>query len=157
MRIVGLDPSSTCCGIALVVDDEPTMLDAWERPKIGSAPARLTEYFVWLRTWLALNKPDMACVEFLSVERNAQTTRIIAHYQAASVIACKLKGLVVVEARVTSARKAVLGDGSLAKPKVFELMKKRYPHLEFGRFDRGGGDRADALVLALAGPAIAEQ
>lgn len=156
MRIVGIDPSSTCAGIALVVDGEPTMLAAWDRPKNGSSAARLTEYFVWLRGWVSMNKPDLACVEFLSVERNAQTTRVVSHYQAASVIACKLKGVVVVEARVSSARKAVLGDGSLAKEVVFEKMRIRYPALEFGRFAHGGGDRADALVLALAGPAIAE-
>lgn len=156
MRICGIDPSSTCSGVALVKDGEPVLIDAWDRPKNGSAPARVTEYFLWLRTWVAMNKPDMACIEFLSVERNAQTTRVVSHYQCASVLACKLKGLVVIEARVTSARKAVLGDGSLSKDKVFAEMKRRYPQLDFGRFDRGGGDRADALVLALAGPAIAE-
>jgi Holliday junction resolvasome RuvABC endonuclease subunit len=99
----------------------------------------------------------MACIEFLSVERNAQSTRVVSHYQAASVIACKLKGLVVVEARVTSARKAVLDNGALSKQEAFDEMKKRYPQIQFGRIDKGGGDRTDALVLALAGPSIAEQ
>lgn len=156
MKIVGIDPSSTCCGIAFVIDGEPTMVDSWHRPKNGSAPARLVDYFNWLKIWLSLNKPDMACVEFLSVERNAQSTRVVSHYQAVSVLACKMKGLVVVEARVTSARKAVVDNGAMPKDKVFELMKKRYPKLEFGRFDKGGADRSDALVLALAGPSIAE-
>jgi Holliday junction resolvasome RuvABC endonuclease subunit len=156
MKVVGIDPSSSCCGVALVDDGEPVLLATWERPKNGSAPARLTEYFVWLRQWICMNKPDMACVEFLSVERNAATTRVISHYQAASVLACKLKGVLVIEARTTSARKAVLGDGSLSKEAVFELMRKRYPQLEFGRFKHGGGDRSDALLLALAGPSIAE-
>jgi Holliday junction resolvasome RuvABC endonuclease subunit len=157
MKVVGIDPSSSCCGVALAVDGEPLLVDAWDRPKNGSAPARLTEYFVWLRSWVAINKPDMACIEFLSVERNAQSTRVVSHYQAASVIACKLKGLVVVEARVTSARKAVLDNGALSKQEAFDEMKKRYPQIQFGRIDKGGGDRTDALVLALAGPSIAEQ
>lgn len=132
------------------------MVDAWDRPKTGSAPARLDEYFTWLMQWISINKADLACVEFLSVERNAQTTRIVSHYQAASVIACKRKGLIVVEARVTSARKAVLGNGALAKQEVFHQIRKMYPSIPLGRFDHGGGDRADALVLALAGPSIAE-
>lgn len=133
------------------------MVATWDRPKNGSAPQRLDDYFTWLMSWLTFNKPDLACIEFLSVERNAQTTRVVSHYQAASVIACKRKGLVVVEARATSARKAVLGNGALSKQAAFDIIKKRYPEILLGRFDKGGGDKSDALILALAGPAIAEE
>lgn len=99
----------------------------------------------------------MACIEFLSVERNAQTTRVVSHYQGASSIACKYQGLMVIEARVTSARKEVLGNGALAKDKVFTEIRKRYPDHDFGRFDNGGSDKTDALVLALAASALAER
>lgn len=156
MRVVGVDPSSAVCGFALVDNDVPVKLAAWKRPPIGSAPARLDGYFSWLEGWLQIHTPDLACIEFLSVERNAQTTRVVAMYQGISALACKRSGCIVVEARATSARKIVLGDGSLAKREVFDQIKKRYPELSFDRFDKTGGDQADALILALAAKDIAE-
>jgi Holliday junction resolvasome RuvABC endonuclease subunit len=65
-------------------------------------------------------------------------------------------GLVVIETRATSARKAALGNGGLAKDKVWEIMRKRYPEL-FAPKTRGGLDECDALVLALAGERVAER
>jgi Holliday junction resolvasome RuvABC endonuclease subunit len=156
MKILGVDPSSSCTGVALLDGGELVSTDAWHRPKTGSAPERLLFFFEWLSGWVIRNRPDLAAIEFLSVERNAQATRIVAQYQAAAAIACKRNGLIVVEGRVTSARKIALGNGSLAKKDAFLMIRKMYPDHDFGRFDGGGADKADALVMALAGPALAE-
>jgi Holliday junction resolvasome RuvABC endonuclease subunit len=124
---------------------------------MGSASERLVDYFIWLQSWLAKTEPDVAVIEFLSVVRNANATRVISHYQAISALACKLRGLLVIEGRVTSARKAALGRGNLSKQEAFNIIKKRFPEHEFGRIDKGGGDKSDALVLALAGMRLAEK
>ena len=156
MRILGIDPSSSCTGVALTEEDRLLGTDAWYRPKTGSATQRLLEFSIWLEAWIYEAEPDMSVVEYLSVVRNAEATRVISHYQAASALASKRIGLVVIEARVTSARKAVLGKGNLSKEEVFARVKKMYPDHDWGRIDKGGGDRADATILALAGPTIAE-
>ena len=156
MRVLGVDPSSSCTGVALLDGGDLVGTDAWHRPKVGSAPERLLYFFEWLTGWVIRNEPDLAAIEFLSVERNAQATRVVSQYQGAAAIACKRQGLLVVEGRVTSARKIVFGDGSLAKKDAFLMVKRRYPGHDFGRFDQGGADRADALVMALAGIALAE-
>lgn len=98
----------------------------------------------------------MACVEFLSVERNAQTTRKVSHFQAISVLACKQAHLVVIEGRVSSARAEALGRGDIKKEDAHEQVKKMFPQHKFKAVNRGGMDETDAVVLALAGPGLAE-
>ena len=157
MRIVGIDPSSSCCGLAILEDQQIIVTDAWFYPKIGSDSARLVDYFVWLQAWLSANPADVAVVEFLSVVRNAEATRKVAHYQAISSLVCKLKGLMVIEARVTEARKQALGRGNLSKKEAYAMIKKLYPSHEFRRADKGGYDETDAVVLARGGIALAEK
>lgn len=157
MKIAGIDPSSSCTGVALVEDKSLLLTDAWHKPKTGSAPDRLVNYFLWIQNWLAVNEPDIVAIEFLSVVRNAEATRIISHYQAISALACKLRGILVIEARVTSARKAALGRGDMSKEESYKKIKEMYPLEEWGRINNGGADRADATVLALAALEIAER
>jgi Holliday junction resolvasome RuvABC endonuclease subunit len=156
MRIGGIDPSSTRCGVALAVDEKLETSDVWVRDKRGSAPEGLHDYFIWLMAWLIAFQPDIVVVEFLSVERNAETTRKISHYQAISVLACKLRGITVIEARVSSARKHTLGRGNLSKEDAWKEMKRLHPSHKFQRADSGGYDEMDAGVLALAGPRLTE-
>lgn len=156
MRVAGIDPSSSNCGVALVVDGKLESTDVWKKDKNESPPEGLWSYFIWLWAWLIANQPDMACVEFLSVEKNAETTRKISHYQAVSALACKLRGIVVVESRVTTARKHALGKGNLSKEDAWKQLKEKRPHHQFKAAKSGGYDEADAAVLAIAGPAVAE-
>jgi Holliday junction resolvasome RuvABC endonuclease subunit len=157
LKIAGIDPSSSCSGVALTEDQKLLLTDAWYKPKSGSAPDRLVDYFLWLQNWLAANTPDVVVIEFLSVIRNAEATRVISHYQAISALACKLRGLLVIEARVTSARKAALGRGNLSKEESYKMIKARFPQEDWGRINNGGADRADATVLALAGLELTER
>lgn len=156
MQILGIDPSSSCTGLALVENDNLLHTDYW-MPHGGSSSAKLMEYFLWLQTWLNVFAPDIAIIEYLSVVRNAEATRIISHYQAISALACKLRGMMVIEARVTSARKTTLGKGNLSKKECFDIIKKKFPDHKFGRWEKPGADETDAVVLALGGISLAER
>lgn len=156
MICLGVDPSSTCTGLALTERERLILTATWKRPSAGSAPQRLFEFEEWLYGWLRGTMPDLAAVEFLSVERNAQSTRVVSHYQAASVIACKRVGLVVVEGRVSTARKMTLGSGSLSKRDAYDRVRAMFPGHGFSHFDRGGGDETDATVMSLAARQLAE-
>lgn len=157
MRVLGIDPSSSLCGAALAIDGKLEDTWIWEKNKAKSGPWNIHNYFISLQHYIIEVKPDMACVEFLSVERNAQTTRKVSHFQAASVLACKVREVMVIEARVSSARKEALGRGDMNKDDAFQAMKKMYPSHKFKRKDKGGYDEADAAVLALAAPGLAER
>jgi Holliday junction resolvasome RuvABC endonuclease subunit len=103
----------------------------------------------------------MAVIEFgafSGVKGNTQVLQAISFYQAVAALCCKLNGLVVIETRATSARKAVLGNGGLSKEAVWaEFQKTPDVAKLFGRKDKGGLDRMDALVLAKAGPTVTER
>src|SRR5688572_22346083 len=99
----------------------------WEKDKQRSHPWNLYDFFLTVQDWCDHHDPDVACIEALSVARGAQTTRMIAFYQAAAVLACKSRKVAVIEARVRTARKIVLGDGSLDKEAAHKLVKKMFP------------------------------
>jgi Holliday junction resolvasome RuvABC endonuclease subunit len=157
MRILGIDPSSTTCGVA-VVDIPGEILDVghWNRNKRESHPTGFVDWFRWLESYIALWQPQMAAIEMLGVERNANTARAVAFYQSISACCCKLHGLVVVEVRTSSARSIVLGNGGLSKDDAWEIMRKKHPNL-FSPKKQGGEDEMDALVIAVAGPTAAER
>lgn len=167
MKVIGIDPSSTYCGAAVVnTPSELIDIDHWARDKTKSHPDGMRAYFWWLSRKITVQQPDMAVVEMSAYRAqgpggkgNTQALQAVSFYQAVSVLCCKINGLVVIETRATSARKAALGNGGLSKDAVWELMKKDYPTAFelFGRKDKGGLDRMDALVLALAGPTVAER
>ena len=157
MKVAGFDPSSSCFGVALVDGRDLVRTDVWKRPARGSAPERLFECYVWLTAWLIVWKPDIVSIEFLSVERGAKTTRVISHYQAAGSLAAKSVGIPVIEGQVRQARALVLGNGGMPKEEAFAAIKVMFPKHRFGQFEQGGGDKADAVVMALAGPALAER
>ncbi len=163
MRIVGIDPSSTYCGFAVIdtryKETQVVQVDHWERNKNLSHAQGFDDYYRWLSTSLAFVRPDMAVIEFIAysgAKSNAQAIQTVAFYQAISALACKRKACVVIEARATTARKAVLGKGNLSKDEVWEIMRHTYPDL-FSAKARGGLDEMDALVLALSGPTVAER
>lgn len=161
MKIFGIDPSSTLGGVALLEDKELLRTWTWEKTKSKSPAWNLNDYYEWLLR--VITNPfggviaPMACVEFLKVTRNAEATRKISHFQAASVIACKQAGIVVIEASVSQARKETLGNGGLSKEDAFVLVKKLYPDHKFKTVKRGGMDESDAIVLGVAGPGLAER
>lgn len=163
MKVLGIDPSSTLTGFALVEDGELLKTWVWEKNKSKSDAWNLSNYYdelyFKLHNVFGIGEPiaPMACVEFLKVTKNAGTVRKLSHYQAASVLACKRAGLVVIEAAVSSARKEALGKGNLSKEECFKRIKKLFPGHTFLRADKGGMDESDAIVLALAGPGLAER
>jgi len=155
--VAGIDPSSACTGVALVEDDKVLEVGCWEVMKTGSKGDKLVNYFSWLMAWLVAKDPDMVCVEDLHVTRNAKTAMVLARYQCVSVIVPKLRGLLVVETPVTTARLQALGRGDYSKAEAWKIIKDRFPEHDFGNQSDGpGGDKADAVVLALAAKTIAE-
>lgn len=163
MRVLGIDPSSTFCGAAVIeTPDEVVKVDHWERDKNRSHPQGFIDYYNWLGWRIIKWKPDMAVIEMGAYvtgkggKGNFQAMQAVSFYQAVSVLTCKINGLIVVETRVTSARKAVLGNGALSKDQTWLTMKERYPKL-FSFKTRGGLDEMDALVLALSGERATER
>ena len=157
MRVIGIDPSSSVCGVAVCDGEELLWTDIWKKTAHKSDAWNLYDYFRWLSAKLTESEAHMACVEFLRVDRNVQAVRMISHYQAVSALASKMSGMVVIEAHVKTARKEALGRGDYSKDQAWDIVKKRFSDHTFHAKNSGGTDEADAIVLALAGPGIAEK
>lgn len=160
MRVIGIDPASKLGGIAIVdMPDKVIAVEHWKRDEKRSHPQGFMDYYQWLGFRIYKYKPHMAVIEFHSYtgpKSNAKATQSVAFYQSISALTCKLFGVMVIEARATTVRRIVLGNGGLAKDAVWEIMRKKHPDL-FSAKTQGGLDECDALVLALAGEGAAER
>lgn len=169
MRVLGIDPSSIITGTTVLDSELVVNIDHWNGDKTKSHPENMKRLFYYIAEKIHTYKPQMAAIEMAAFRQggkagdggrgNVQVIQIVSFYQATCALACKLNGLMVIETRASSARKAALGNGGLSKDAVWELMKKNYPETFklFSAKTRGGLDEMDSLVLALAGPSVAEQ
>jgi Holliday junction resolvasome RuvABC endonuclease subunit len=167
MRIIGIDPSSSISGTAVIdTPDEILEIDHWKRDKTKSHPEGFKSFHFYLADKIFKFRPQMAVIEFGAFRMggkqgdggkgNTQALQTVSFYQAVAALSCKLNGLVVIESRASTARKAALGNGALSKDAVWEIMRKQYPNI-FSAKTSGGTDECDALVLAKAGPTVAER
>lgn len=162
MRVLGVDPSSSSSGHALVEGDEMIAHGVWKpsasEEKVKGA-TRMYSYYTWLHTWIGMRRDmiDMAVVEELGVMRGAKTARVLAHFEAIACVVCKRHDLIVVRVKAGVARNLVLGmNPNSKKEEVLVEVRKQYPNLKFPPKNQGGEDVADAFVMAKAGPAAAD-
>lgn len=159
MKILGVDPSSTLGGLAIVEDGEPVCVDHWKKDKRGSHPDNLLGWFRYVDGFIGIWQPQMAAIEMHSysgVKSNDISAHAVGYYQGVAALVCKLRGLVVLEIRASTSRSIVLGNGSLSKDAAWEIMRKRYPEL-FSAKTGGGLDEMDAVTCAQAAPTAAER
>jgi len=153
--VLGIDPSSSCSGHALVEGDDMIGYGVWTptpAEEKAKGATRIFAYYSWLNTWIGLRRStiELAVVEELAVMRGAKTARVLAHFEAAALIACKRHGLIVVRVKAADARHQLLGLPITAtKEEAHAVVKQNYPQLKLPR--KGGADVADAFVMAKAG------
>lgn len=158
MKIGGFDPASQLSGHALVVDGVPVHIDTWSPMKKDDKPvSRLMQFGNWFEFWVAEHQPDMLAIEVIRVANSHDTTRSLSRHEAIAIWIAKNAGIIVLEHAVSSARKIVFGRGNISKEEAFAEMKRMYPDLPWKPKTRGGMDQTDAVVMALAGPALAER
>lgn len=155
MKVLGIDPSSSCSGHALVEGDDLISHGVWV-PTPAEAKAkgatRMYGYYKWLNTWIGLRRStiELAVIEELAVTRGAKTARVLAHFEAIACVVCKKHGLIVVRVKAADARHQLLGLPITAtKEEAHAVVKQNYPNLKLPR--KGGADVADAFVMAKAG------
>lgn len=160
MRSVGVDIAKIgASAVALVVDGEPTRAKSWQAErKQDSEPAKLVEWERWLLFQFSIYKPDVIAVEQLAVFMNKKTIRALGHFEGVALLAARKYGAIVVNPTIGSSRNIALDIAANAKKEIaWEAIKKMYPGFKFGRFDQGGGDKADAMTHALAAPTHLER
>jgi crossover junction endodeoxyribonuclease RuvC len=150
MRVLGIDPGLTRCGIGVVDSSGPQQLSLVDVGVIKTDPdsdldQRLLQLEIELSIWINKYKPDVIAVERVFSQLNVRTA--MATGQAAGVallLAAKSKIKVVMHTP-SEVKAAVTGSGRADKKQVAEMVKRLLKLKEIPK----PVDSTDALALAI--------
>ncbi|MBO0871521.1 MAG: crossover junction endodeoxyribonuclease RuvC, partial [Micromonosporaceae bacterium] len=149
MRVLGVDPGLTRCGVGVVEGDpgRPCRLIGYEVIRSDPADdlaARLLHLDTCLADLLASNQPDGVAVERVFSQHNVRTVMGTAQAGAVAVLAAARAGLPVQTYTPSEIKAAVTGSGKAGKAQVTAMVTRllRLPA------QPRPADAADALALA---------
>jgi crossover junction endodeoxyribonuclease RuvC len=148
VRVVGIDTSLRCTGLA-VVDATGARFEFVDcRPVPNPARRTLPECLVHiadtLERYLDEFRPDEVAMEGIFFCKNARTSLILGHARGVVVATCARRGLPMHEYPPARVKRAVTGSGSATKDQMQRMMQR-----VFGLPDLPQEDSADALAIAL--------
>ncbi|ONI74950.1 crossover junction endodeoxyribonuclease RuvC [Actinosynnema sp. ALI-1.44] len=150
MRVLGVDPGLTRCGIAVV--DGGTgrkvscvAVDTVRTPVEAELAQRLLAVSDAVEGWLDLYKPDVVAVERVFSQYNVQTAMGTAQAGGVVAVAAARRGLKVDFHTPSEVKAAVTGSGRADKAQVIAMVMRLLKLQE----KPGTADAADALALAI--------
>ena len=149
MRVLGVDPGLTRCGLG-VVDGRPgravlVAVGVVRTPPTAELGARLVELERHVEAWLDLHRPDAVAVERVFAQHNVRTVMGTAQAGAVAICAAARRGIPVTLHTPSEVKAAVTGSGRADKAQV-GLMVTRILRLDAAPRP---ADAADALALAI--------
>jgi crossover junction endodeoxyribonuclease RuvC len=150
MRVLGVDPGLTRCGLG-VVDGRPgaplAMVEAGvARSDPGSdIAARLLTLERQIEDWLTRHRPDAVAVERVFSQHNVRTVMGTAQAGAVAIVCAARRGLPVATYTPSEVKAAVTGNGRADKAQVTAMVTRL---LRLGDPPKPA-DAADALALAI--------
>lgn len=150
MRVLGVDPGLTRCGLG-VVDALPgrrvRLVEVGvARSDAGTDPAvRLAEIEAEVERWLDRHSPDVVAVERVFAQQNVRTVMGTAQVSGVVMVAAARRGLPVALHTPSEVKAAVTGSGRADKAQV-AAMVTRILDLDARPTP---ADAADALALAI--------
>lgn len=149
MLILGLDPSLSCTGWAVIRAEGSRIAHVANGEVRTEARApiaqRLHHLHDAIRAVIECHAPDRAAAEEIFLNKNPQSTLKLAQARGAVLAACGAAGLAVHEHAARLVKKAVTGTGAAEKAQVQAMLKVLLPGAAIA-----GPDAADALAVAIA-------
>lgn len=149
MLILGLDPSLSCTGWAVIRAEGSRIAHVANGEVRTEARApiaqRLHHLHAAIRAVIECHAPDRAAAEEIFLNKNPQSTLKLAQARGAVLAACGAAGLAVHEHAARLVKKAVTGTGAAEKAQVQAMLKVLLPGAAIA-----GPDAADALAVAIA-------
>ena len=150
MRVLGVDPGLTRCGLG-VVEGSPgrpprlVAVDVVRTPPGDDLGARLVALERAFEQWLDLHRPDAVAVERVFAQANVRTVMGTAQAGAVAVVCAARRGLPVALHTPSEVKAAVTGSGRADKAQVGAMVTRllRLPAAP------SPADAADALALAV--------
>lgn len=150
MRVLGVDPGLTRCGLG-VVDSAPgrrvVLVEVGvARSEPGEAPeARLAVIAGEVEAWLDRFTPDAVAVEQVFAQHNLRTVMGTAQVSGVVMVAAARRGIPVALHTPSEVKAAVTGHGRAAKPQVQAMVARILGLAQAPQ----PADAADALALAI--------
>lgn len=150
MRVLGVDPGLTRCGIG-VVDSGPggraglVHVEVVRTPPSADLAARLLAVALAVERALDAHRPDVVAIERVFSQHNVRTVMGTAQASGVAIAAAARAGVPVVLRTPSEVKAAVTGSGSAGKQQV-ALMVTRVLRLVA---TPKPADASDALALAL--------
>jgi crossover junction endodeoxyribonuclease RuvC len=150
MRVLGVDPGLTRCGLG-VIEGEPgrplrlLSTDVIRTPAADDIGARLLALEAELDRWLVAHQPDAVAVERVFSQHNVRTVMGTAQAGAVALICAARRGVPVALHTPSEVKAAVTGSGRAGKAQVTAMVTRLL------RLDDPPrpADSADALALAI--------
>ena len=150
MRVLGVDPGLTRCGLG-VVDGEPgrklspIAYGVVRTPADDDVAHRLLALDIEIATWIATHRPDLVAVERVFSQHNVRTVMGTAQAAAIALTAAARAGVPVAVHTPSEVKAAVTGNGRADKPQVGAMVTKLLGLAAAPK----PADTADALALAI--------
>jgi crossover junction endodeoxyribonuclease RuvC len=150
MRVLGVDPGLTRCGIAVVDGEAGRTLRAVEvdvirTPADDDLATRLLAVSDAVEAWLDRHRPDVVAVERVFSQYNVRTAMGTAQAGGVVALAAARRGLPVMFHTPSEVKAAVTGSGRADKAQVTTMVTRLLGLAEKPR----PADAADALALAI--------
>ena len=150
MRIIGIDPGLTRCGIGIIDADGPRHVSYVDvvvaRSQADMAPHKRLEIIAdAIDTMIGKHNPDVMAVERMFAEDNVRSIISTAQVAGVAMLAASRSNLPLALHSPSEVKAAVTGDGR-AEKKAVQFMVQRI--LRLSELPRPA-DAADALALAI--------
>lgn len=150
MRVLGVDPGLTRCGVG-VVDGAPGRplrmigVGVVRTPADAEIGPRLLQIEQGLEQWLDEYRPDLVAVERVFAQHNVRTVMGTAQASAVAMLCATRRGIPVTLHTPSEVKAAVTGSGRADKAQVTAMVQRLL------RLDAPPkpADAADALALAI--------
>lgn len=148
MRILGVDPGLTRCGVGVIEAGRPPhLVDVGVIRTSAQDPAdqRLLKIADGLSSWIARTHPDQVAIERAFAQHNVPTVMGVAQVAGLAIVAAARAGIPVALHTPSEVKAAVTGYGNAPKAQVQHMVARILGLDEAPR----PADAADALALAL--------
>ena len=150
MRVLGIDPGLTRCGLGVVEGSigRPLSLVAVgvvRTPTDMSVALRLCRIEAEIEHWLDLHSPDVVAVERVFAQHNVKTVMGTAQVSGIAMVAAARRGIPVALHTPSEVKAAVSGNGRADKSQVGIMVARLLRLTEPPK----PADAADSLALAI--------
>ena len=150
MRVLGIDPGLTRCGIGIVDSTGPQKLEMVGVGVLKTDPdapleLRLFELEKEIQVWIKKFKPDVIAVERVFSHLNVKTAMATGQASGVALLLAAKAGIPVVMHTPSEVKAAVTGSGRADKKQVANMVKRLLKLREIPK----PVDSTDALALAI--------